>query len=130
MNAQLNFIGRVHSSLKQLEDCPRQESEQAPRATIEIFTDYQQGLSHLKTGSKLILFTWLDKADRTVLKTHPRNDKNIELTGIFSTRSPDRPNPIGIHFVKVISLLDENKFVVENLEVLDNTPIVDIKPDF
>jgi L-fuculose-phosphate aldolase len=87
-------------------------------------------LSHLKAGSKIILFTWLDKANRTVLKTHPRNDKNIELTGIFSTRSPDRPNPIGIHFVKVIALLGENMFVVENLEVLDKTPVVDIKPDF
>lgn len=109
MKARLNFIGRVHSSLRQLEDCPRQESKQA-EATIEIFEEYQQGLSHLKAGSEIILFTWLDKADRTVLKTHPRNDKSIELTGIFSTRSPDRPNPIGIHFVKVISSVVENKF--------------------
>ena len=130
MKSTLNFIGRVHSSLKQLEDCPRQENEQAPDATIELFPNYQAGLSHLKAGEKIILFTWLDKADRSVLKTHPRNDRNTELTGIFSTRSPDRPNPIGIHFVKVKAILGSNRFGIDNLEVLDNTPIIDIKPDF
>lgn len=129
MKAHLNFIGRIHSSLKRLEDCPRQEHEQAPEATIAIEKDYEEGLSHLTAGSKIILLTWLDKADRTVLKTHPRNDPKIELTGVFSTRSPDRPNPIGIHFVKIRKVLTPTQFVVENLEVLDNTPIVDIKPD-
>ena len=130
MNAQVKYIGRVHSSLKKLEDCPRQESEEAPDATIEVFQEYLPALSHLQNGDEIVLFTWLDKADRTVLKTHPRNDKNIELTGIFSTRSPDRPNPIGIHFVKVKAKTATNKFTVYNLEVLDNTPILDIKPDF
>ena len=129
MKAQVNYVGRVHSSLKSLEDCPRQESEDAPEAIIEIFSEYIPALSHLQEGDAIILFTWLDKADRTVLTTHPRNDKNIELTGIFSTRSPDRPNPIGIHFVKVNTKIADNKFSVDNLEVLDGTPILDIKPD-
>lgn len=68
-------------------------------------------------------------ADRTILQTRPRNDDRLPLTGIFSTRSPGRPNPIGIHFVKVLEIVKNNQFTVSNLEVLDGTPLVDIKPD-
>jgi tRNA (Thr-GGU) A37 N-methylase len=71
----------------------------------------------------------LHKADRTVLETRPRNDNSLPLTGVFSTRSPDRPNLIGIHFVKVVEVLEDNQFTVSNLEVLDGTPLIDIKPD-
>lgn len=86
-------------------------------------------MEDIKEGDEIILFTWLDKADRSVLKTRPRNNNHLPLTGVFSTRSPDRPNPIGIHFVKVTSRLTGNSFKVSNLEVLDETPLIDIKPD-
>lgn len=129
MEQNIIQIGKVHSELKNLKDCPLQENEKAPEALIEIFTEFKIAVEDIKPGEKLILFTWLHQADRTVLKTRPRNDPNAPLTGIFSTRSPDRPNPIGIHFVKVVSVLQGNKLLVSGLEVLDQTPIIDIKPD-
>ena len=125
---QLQLIGTIHSQLKKLEDCPRQEKEGAPGATIEIFGEFIDAMKDIQPGDQLILFTWLHKADRTVLETRPRNDKSLPLTGVFSTRSPDRPNPIGIHFVKV-ELVKGNQITVSNLEVLDGTPLIDIKPD-
>jgi tRNA-Thr(GGU) m(6)t(6)A37 methyltransferase TsaA len=126
---QLRFIGTIHSELKTLEDCPRQEKENAPVATIEIFSEFTEGLKDIQAGDQLILFTWLHKADRTILETRPRNDNSLPLTGVFSTRSSDRPNPIGIHFVKVVEVLKDNQFIVSGLEVLDGTPLIDIKPD-
>ena len=126
---QLRFIGTIHSELKTLDDCPRQEKEGAPSATIEVFAEFVEGLKNIQRGEQLILFTWLHKADRTVLETRPRNDNHLPLTGVFSTRSPDRPNPIGIHFVKVVEVLKDKQFTVSGLEVLDGTPLVDIKPD-
>lgn len=128
MRLDIKPIGVVHSPFKELKDCPLQESEGAHEATIEIYTEYQEAASHIKSGDSMMLLTWLDKADRNVLKTHPRNDPTVELTGIFSTRSPDRPNPIGLHTVKVIIKEDNNKFKVSALEVLDGTPVVDVKP--
>ena len=127
---KLRFIGTIHSTLKSIEDCPRQEKEGAPPATIEVFGEFAEGLTDIKTGDELILFTWLHKADREVLETSPRNDDRLPLTGVFSTRSPDRPNPIGIHYVKVNEVLDGKQFSVPNLEVLDGTPLIDIKPHF
>ena len=127
---QLTFIGTIHSQLKQLQDCPRQETENAPEATIEIFSEFVEGIQNIKPGDEIILFTWLDKADRAVLKTRPRNDNNLPLTGVFSTRSPDRPNPIGIHSITITSVVSGNMLKVSNLEVLDGTPIIDIKPQF
>ena len=124
----LMFIGKVNSDLKTLEQCPLLEHENAPPATIEIFGEFAQGIKDIIPGDRLILFTWLHQADRAVLITRPRNNLNAPLTGVFSTRSPDRPNPIGIHIVKVTSVLHDNRFVVEGLEVLDQTPIVDLKP--
>ena len=129
MNQTLTFIGKVHSGLKSLEDCPLQEKENAPEATIETFAEFKEGIKDIESGSKLILFTWLHRADRRVLNTRPRNNPHAPITGVFSTRSPDRPNPVGIHFVNVVSVLQDNKFVVAGLEVLDQTPVIDIKPD-
>lgn len=120
-------IGVVHSPLKRIEECPLQERENAPEAIIEIFPAFVEGVSHLSTGDELILLTWLHKSDRTVLSTRPRNDPKAPMTGVFSTRSPDRPNPIGYHVAKVLSV-DKNVIRVSNLEVLDGTPIIDIKP--
>ncbi len=129
MKQTMTSIGKVHSSLKNLEDCPLLEHENAPQATIEVFAEFKEGIKNIKSGSKLILFTWLHEADRTVLSTRPRNNPNAPITGVFSTRSPDRPNPNGIHFVTVASILQDNTFQVAGLEVLDQTPIIDIKPD-
>lgn len=123
----LTPIGKVHSPLKRMEDCPRQESENAPEATIEIFSEYLDAATHIKEGDVLFLFTWLDKADRSVRKTHPENNLQTALTGVFSTRSPDRPNPIGLHVIRVLKAESESRFKVSGLEVLDDTPIIDIK---
>ena len=127
-NKELRFIGTIHSTLKSIEDCPRQEKEGAPAATIEVFDEFVEGLRDIKPGDELYLFTWLHKADRKVLETRPRNDHRLPLRGVFSTRSPDRPNPIGIHHVKVIEVLNGKQFSVSNLEVLDGTPLIEIKP--
>jgi len=128
MQAIIHFIGQVQSSLKSLDDCPRQANEGAPEATLEIEPEYQQGIADIQAGDKLVLLTWLHMADREVLTTHPRNDTSLPVTGVFSTRSPGRPNPIGLHTVTVVSVEDNAHIKVSGLEVLDGTPIVDIKP--
>jgi len=129
MEHGLKLIGTIHSELKRLEDCPLQEIENAPEALIEIFDEFKEGIQNIRLGDEMILLTWLHQADRSVLVTQPRNNPNAALTGVFSTRSPGRPNPIGIHFVKIISVLPNNSFNVSGLEVLDGTPLIDIKPD-
>ena len=127
MMEALKFIGHVHSSLKDLKDCPLQEKEGAPRASISISPEYADATSGLKAGAEILIFTWLDKGDRSVLKTKPRNNPNAKLTGVFATRSNDRPNPIGLHAAEILSI-NNNEIEVSNLEVLDGTPVIDIKP--
>jgi len=129
MKQYLKFIGKVHSELKRLEDCPLLEHENAPEATIEIFKAFHDAVKNVKPGDDMIILTWLHEADRTILTTRPRNNLNAAMTGVFSTRSPDRPNPVGIHFVKIVSIPETNKFKISGLEVLDGTPLIDIKPD-
>lgn len=126
---QVKFIGLVRSALKDLKDCPLQETENAPPATIEVHDEFLEGMKSLKPGAELIIMTWLHKADRSVLLTQPRNIVTAPMIGVFATRSPDRPNPIGLHHAKVISVV-KNKIQVDHLEVLDQTPVIDIKPDF
>jgi tRNA-Thr(GGU) m(6)t(6)A37 methyltransferase TsaA len=127
MNATLKFIGKIHSALKRIEDCPLQESEDAPQASIEIFPEFVDGIKTLETGAEIMLLTWLHQADRSVVECVPRNNYDAPKIGVFSTRSPDRPNPVGIHFTKVLDLKD-GVLKVANLEVLDQTPLIDIKP--
>jgi tRNA-Thr(GGU) m(6)t(6)A37 methyltransferase TsaA len=127
MPATVDFIGEIHSPLKTLEDCPLQEHEEAPGATIEIFPGFEEGIKDINTGAEIVILTWLHNADRTVIKCIPRRNYNSPLIGVFSTRSPDRPNPIGLHEVKVISV-EKNRIKVSALEVLHGTPVVDIKP--
>lgn len=124
----IRFIGTVRSSLKRLEDCPLQEDENAPEAEIVISPDFTAGARDIKAGSELVLLTWLHQANRDILETKPRNDPAAPLTGVFSTRSPDRPNPIGIHTVKVLSIKKNGSIIISSLEVLDGTPLIDIKP--
>jgi len=128
MHAALHFIGVIHSPLKNLDDCPRQGNENAPEVVIEIFEPYAEAAKDIQQGQQLLLLTWLHAADRSALTTHPRNDESLPLTGIFSTRSPNRPNPIGLHPVTVLAVLSNGMFKVSGLEALDQTPVVDIKP--
>src|ERR1041385_3194240 len=102
MDSKLKFIGRIQSTLKRIEDCPLQETENAPEATLEIFEEFREGIENIMAGSEILLLTWLDKADRTVIKCVTRNNYNSPKIGVFSTRSPDRPNPIGMHSAKVL----------------------------
>jgi len=123
----IQFIGIVQSTLKKIEDCPLQENEKAPAASIAIFPEFIDGIKDIHAGSEIMLLTRLHLADRKVIRCVRRNNYHSPQVGVFSTRSPDRPNPIGIHKTKVISV-SGNSLEVEALEVLDQTPIIDIKP--
>lgn len=124
---KLEFIGHISSPLKKIGDCPLQEDEGAPEVSIRISLKYQQALLGLRPGSKVLLLTWLHKANRETLTTKPRNNPNAPTTGVFATRSPDRPNPIGIHAVEVLAIAG-GELKISNLEVIDGTPLIDIKP--
>ena len=128
MEQTIRFIGKIQSKLKRIEDCPLQESENAPEAEIIIFPEFIEGIGNIEAGSEIILLTWLHHADRSTVKTQPRNNPKASFTGVFSTRSPDRPNPIGMHVVKVLSVNGNGLLKVSALEVLDQTPLIDIKP--
>jgi tRNA-Thr(GGU) m(6)t(6)A37 methyltransferase TsaA len=123
----LSYIGVVRSTLRNLEDCPLQENEQAPAAVIEISDEYIVGIRSLNPGDKMLLLTWLHQADRSVIECYPRNQVNAPTLGVFATRSPNRPNPIGIHQVTITSIKN-NVIAVDALEALDGTPVIDIKP--
>jgi tRNA-Thr(GGU) m(6)t(6)A37 methyltransferase TsaA len=120
-------IARVESSLRDRADAPRQGDEGAPDAWIVFDESVRAALADIKPGDELILITWFDRADRAVQKVHPRSDATRPPTGVFSTRSPDRPNPLGLHRVTVLAV-DNLRLHVNNLEALDGTPIVDVKP--
>ena len=120
-------IGCVRSSLRSREDAPRQGSEGAPDAWLEVDLDVRAGLDGIVVGDDLIVLTWFHQSRRDVLKLHPRGDPSLPITGVFATRSPDRPNPIGLHRVRVLELAG-HRIKVGPIEAIDGTPIVDIKP--
>jgi tRNA-Thr(GGU) m(6)t(6)A37 methyltransferase TsaA len=120
-------IGVVRSELTRLEAAPMQGDEGAPEAWLELTPLAAQGLMGIMPGDELIVLTWLHLAQRDVLQVHPRGDLNRPLTGVFATRSPDRPNPVGLHRVSVLEVT-EQKLRIAPLEAIDGTPIVDIKP--
>ena len=120
-------IGVVRSTLRAPADAPNQAFEGAPDALLEIDPAFADALHRVQPGDELILLTWLHLADRAVLQTHPTGDTNIPLTGVFRTRSPDRPNPIGVHRVAVTALEDPTHLRVRALEAIDGTPILDLK---
>ncbi|HET6298290.1 MAG TPA: tRNA (N6-threonylcarbamoyladenosine(37)-N6)-methyltransferase TrmO [Kribbella sp.] len=120
-------IGRVESTLTTREDAPRQGDEGAPDAWLVFTENVREALKDLTVGDDVILITWFDRADRDVLAVHPRNDLARPMTGVFSTRSPDRPNPLALHRVTILAINDL-RLQVSNLEALDGTPLVDVKP--
>jgi tRNA-Thr(GGU) m(6)t(6)A37 methyltransferase TsaA len=120
-------IGRVESALTDREQAPKQPDEGAPEAWLVFEPAVREGLRDLRAGTDVLLLTWLDRARRDVLAVHPRGDLSRPETGVFSTRSPDRPNPIGLHRVTIVAV-DGLRLHVRHLEALDGTPIVDVKP--
>jgi tRNA-Thr(GGU) m(6)t(6)A37 methyltransferase TsaA len=120
-------IGFIRSPLKSREDAPKQGFEGAPDAWLEVTPNVSEALQGITTGQEIILITWLDRSSRNVLKVHPRSDKNLPVAGVFATRSPDRPNPLGLHRVRVLEVAGR-QLKVGPLEAIDGTPVVDIKP--
>ena len=124
---QLRPIGVIRSILKKRGEAPKQGSEGAPDAWLEVNAFAAPGLDGLMAGDDIIVVTWLHRARRTILKVHPRSDRHRPLTGVFATRSPDRPNPLGLHRV-TIRKIAENRLRIGPTEAIDGTPVVDIKP--
>ncbi|MFI6603206.1 tRNA (N6-threonylcarbamoyladenosine(37)-N6)-methyltransferase TrmO [Nonomuraea sp. NPDC050536] len=127
MDFELTPIGVVRSPLTDASAAPKQGTEGGPEARLEFEESVREGLKDIRPGDRLIVLTWLDRADRSVLAVHPRGDAAKPLTGVFSTRSPHRPNPIGLHPVTVLAV-SGTTLLVNDLEALDGTPIVDLKP--
>lgn len=124
----LRPIGVVRSVLVAREQAPRQGSEGAPEAWVEIDPAFADAVAGIVEGDEIILLTWLDRSRRDVLQVHPRGDLANPLTGVFATRSPDRPNPIGLHRVRVLEADGRARLRVWPLEAIDATPVIDIKP--
>lgn len=127
MDLELKPIGRVESPLVDPASAPKQGDEGAPDAWLVLAPDVLEGLEDISTGDRVIVLTWLDRARRDVLRVHPRDDVTNPQRGVFSTRSADRPNPIGLHEVEVVSV-DGARVRVRRLEAVDGTPILDLKP--
>lgn len=126
MTAEVHFIGNVRTQFNDLEACPKQGNEGGKEAWVELKPEYAEGLSEIYVGQSLDLLTWFHKADRETMTVHPRGDRSCPKRGVFATRSPARPNPIGVHTVTVLEV-SGNKLRVEPLEALDKTPLIDIK---
>lgn len=126
-NFEVTAIGRVESPLTDLESAPRQADEGAPEAWLVFEPEVLEGLRSIRPGDEVIVITWLDRARRDVLSVHPRGDISRAQEGVFSTRSPHRPNPVGLHRVTVTAI-DGRRVRVRSLEALDGTPIIDVKP--
>ncbi len=124
---EIRVIGRVESPLIDMDAAPKQGDEGAPDAWLSFEPGVLEGLQGVEPGDELLILSWLDRADRDMLVVHPRGDTSRPEMGVFTTRSPHRPNPIGIHRVEVESI-EGARVKVHNLEALDGTPIVDVKP--
>lgn len=125
---ELRPIGRVRSPIRDRMQAPKQGDEGAPEAWLELDAAVAEAARELRAGQEVIVLTWLDRADRSVLSVHPRDEERAPLTGVFSTRSQDRPNPIGLHRVTLLEICDGPRLRVSGLEAFDGTPILDLKP--
>lgn len=122
----LQIIGRVRSDIHEVEDAPKNYSESTRVGSLEIYPEFTQGMEDIREGETIVLLCWFHKSDRDVLKVYPRGDRSQGLRGVFSTRSPARPNPIAISELEVFKV-DGNTLKVTGLDILDGTPIIDIK---
>jgi len=125
--AQLRPIGVIRSTIKNRSEAPKLGLEGAPDAWLEVSSFAADGLDGLIVGQEVIVITWLHRSRRDVLKVHPRSDRRRPLTGVFATRSPDRPNPLGLHQVTVRKIT-KNRLRIGPIEAIDGTPVIDIKP--
>jgi tRNA-Thr(GGU) m(6)t(6)A37 methyltransferase TsaA len=120
-------VGFVESQLSDPRKAPKQASEGGPQARHVFEPQFADALADLRPGDRVIVLTWLHLTDRSTLSVHPRDDPANPLTGVFSTRSQDRPNPVGLHEVEVVAV-DGLRVVVDQLEAVDGTPVIDLKP--
>ena len=120
-------VAHVQSPLVHRDEAPRQGDEGAPEVVLVFDEHYRRAMTDLAPGTDVLLLTWLDRADRETQAVHPRSDPDRPVTGVFSTRSPDRPNPIGLHRV-TIAAVEDLRVRVRPLEALDGTPVLDVKP--
>lgn len=120
-------IGFIRSPIKRRKDAPHFYTEGASNALLELESKYRVGLDRMKAGDDIIVITWLHRAQRNVLRVHPRGDRRRSITGVFLTRSPDRPNPLGLHRAKVLAM-NGTSLLIGPIEAIDGTPVVDIKP--
>ena len=127
MDLTLRVLGLVRSPLDDPATAPRFETDNAPQADLVMDPAYRTAAGSLEVGQTILVFTWFHLADRSCQEVHPRHDLSRPLTGVFNTRSPDRPNPIGLHQVR-LTAVDGNVLAIAALEALDGTPVVDIKP--
>lgn len=134
-NTTIRPIGVIHSTIKTRAEAPKQNYEGAPDAWLEIYPFAADGLFRIAAGDELIVITWLHQSNRKTLKVHPRSDPKRRLTGVFATRSPDRPNPLGLHRVTVRKR-SGRRLMIGPIEAIDGTPVADLKlalsctPDF
>jgi tRNA-Thr(GGU) m(6)t(6)A37 methyltransferase TsaA len=126
-SAVLRPIGFIRSPIKKRSEAPKQGSEGAPAAWLELEAWAAAGLKGVVAGDELVVITWLHRSDREALQVHPRSDPRHALAGVFATRSPDRPNPLGLHPVTVREITG-GRMLIEPIEAIDGTPVVDIKP--
>jgi tRNA-Thr(GGU) m(6)t(6)A37 methyltransferase TsaA len=124
---KLQVVGRIRSALRSTEEAPRQGSEGAPDAWLEVDPSFAPALRGVAAGDEVIVITWLHRGNREVLQVHPRGDPEIPIAGVFATRSPDRPNPLGLHRVTVREI-SGIRLRIGPIEAIDGTPVVDIKP--
>jgi tRNA-Thr(GGU) m(6)t(6)A37 methyltransferase TsaA len=126
-SARVHPIGVIRSTLRTLGATPKQGREGAPDAWLEVSPGVAEGVDGIVAGAHIVILTWLHRARRDVLKVHPRSDRRNPLTGVFASRSPDRPNPVGLHRVTVRKVV-KNRLRIGPIEAIDGTPVIDIKP--
>jgi tRNA-Thr(GGU) m(6)t(6)A37 methyltransferase TsaA len=124
---QVQPVGWVQSPLTDRDAAPKQGNEGAPLARIVFHPAFREAAADLRVGDEVLILTWLHQGRRDVLTCHPRDDASLPRLGVFSTRSSDRPNPIGLHAVTIVGI-EENVITVRNLEAIDGTPVLDVKP--
>jgi tRNA-Thr(GGU) m(6)t(6)A37 methyltransferase TsaA len=127
MSYEVRPVGHVESGLTDPAEAPKQGVEGGPDAWLVFEEEYEPAMRELAVGDRIHVITWLHRADRSVLRVHPRDDEREPMRGVFDTRSQDRPNPLGLHTVTVLAV-EANRVLVSDLEAVDGTPLIDVKP--